>query len=310
MTGLKESVHRALVRTCVASDAPVVGTVWRRANDLAKRQWGSENVEIKLHGHAAQINFSNPYPFAARRYPNYNAPQVELVALQSEVLGRAVDIIDVGAAVGDTALLLLDRCATAIRQLDCVEGDARFTKTLRANLTDPRIRIHQTMLSNTDKPIPGLIRSQHEGTASAHGDDLVEASTLDILFKDASPDVIKIDTDGYDGNILAGGKDLLARAHPAVLFEWHPPLCELVGTDPMRAFEVLREVGFNRFVFFTKFGQFSHFGADHLEKLVTLCLTSTTLSDWHYDVVAFDATSKLDEVNLADLRHWGSSGYR
>lgn len=288
----------------------MVGQIWQRANALANRRWGDEDVELTLHGHSARINFSNPYPFAVRRYPNYNAPQVELVALTSETLSRPIEVIDVGAAVGDTALLLLDRCGGAIRQLDCVEGDENFTQMLRENLTDSRVFTHQALLSDTAGPIPGLVRSQHEGTASAHGDDRVMATTLDVLFNDASPDVIKVDTDGYDGRILAGANDLLQRSHPAVLFEWHPSLCELVGTDPLQAFNVLRNTGYNRFVFFTKFGQFSHFGSEHIDKLMRLCLTSTTLSDWHYDVVALYQSSQIDEVSLANLGHWGNSGYK
>jgi len=62
-------------------------------------------------------------------------------------------------------------------------------------------------------------------------------------------------------------------------------------------------------VFFTKYGQFSHFGDACLDQLERLCVTSQTLPDWHYDVVALHSSSEIDEVVLADLSHWGSSAY-
>jgi FkbM family methyltransferase len=264
---------------------------------------------VNLHGQRAIINFANPYPLAVRRFANYNAPQVELISAASDILGRHIHVVDVGAAMGDTTFLIQQKCEGAIGRLDCIEGDPMFFEYLRKNVIGPKVRLHKAILSDTPGPIASLVRSQHQGTASAHGTETVEATTLDELFADQSPDVLKIDTDGYDGTILAGGKRLLDRAHPAVLFEWHPKLCELVGTDPLSAFEVLRQAGYDRWVFFTKFGQFSHFGDSNLDQLTRLCLTSETLDDWHYDVVALHPTSSIDEVELADLRRWGSSGW-
>jgi FkbM family methyltransferase len=305
----KELAHRTLLRTFPVTKVRGIRRVWGKAQYVALTKWGSESVETELHGSPATINFANPYPYLTRLHPNYNAPQVELVATSADVLGRPVTVIDIGAAIGDTALLLLQRCGPAIRALECIEGEPAFAEMLRQNLQDPRSHIHEVVLSDRPGPVPSLIRSQHEGTASAHGDELVTASTLDVELADISPDVMKVDTDGFDGIILAGGKELLERAHPAVLFEWHPPLCKLVGADPQLAFEVLREAGYDRWVFFTKYGWFSHFGDACVDQLERLCLTTKTLPDWHYDVVALHRSSNIDEVALADLRHWGSSGY-
>ena len=158
--------------------------------------------------------------------------------------------------------------------------------------------------------MPSLVRSQHQGTASAQGANEVQAVTLDSFFTDVgTPDVIKVDTDGYDGKVLGGASRLLQATRPSVLFEWHPRLCHITGTDDEQAFSVLRDAGYSRFIFFTKFGQFSHFGDANLDKLRELCLTSVTLTDWHYDVVALHADSLVDEVALSDLRFWGRCGW-
>jgi FkbM family methyltransferase len=305
----KEIAHRTLVRTFPAAKVRGFRRVWHRVQHVAVQKWGLELVETVLHGSPATVNFANPYPYLIRLHPNYNAPQVELVSISADVLGRPVTVIDIGAAIGDTALLLLEHCGAVVRALECFEGEPAFAEMLRHNLRDPRCHVHEVVLSDRPGPVPSMIRSQHEGTASAHGNALVNASTLDVELADISPDVLKVDTDGFDGKILAGGKEVLERARPAVLFEWHPQLCKLVDNDPQLAFEVLRDAGYDRWVFFTKYGSFSHFGDERVDQLERLCLTSETLPDWHYDVVALHPRSKIDEVALGDLRHWGSSGY-
>src|ERR1700738_4415458 len=101
---IEQLVHDALVRTSgMQSRSPVLCGLWRRAHAIAMRRWRAAEVRTDLHGFPATINFANPYPIAVRRLPNYNAPQVELVAATAEAKHRPIHIVDVGAAVGDTA---------------------------------------------------------------------------------------------------------------------------------------------------------------------------------------------------------------
>jgi len=302
-------VHRQLIRTAALKAChPWTRGVWQRAYDRAVRVWGDEDVATTLHGHNAIINFANPYPFHTAELPNYNAPQVEIIALTARALGRRVHVVDVGAAIGDTALLLLERCSQYIASLDCIEGEDRFCRTLERNLELTIATVHWAVCSDKIEAVGSLVRSQHEGTASAHGPAQVGATTLDCLLTGAAPDVIKVDTDGFDGKVLGGATSLLSASLPSVLFEWHPRICRVTGTDDGQAFSVLRGAGYTRFIFFTKFGDFSHFGDEHLDQLRELCLSTTTLADWHYDVVALHSESPVDEVELADLGNWARGG--
>ena len=296
--------HRLLTQTVGLSVLPSpIGKIWDAAYALAIRLWGDTEVTSELHGRSVSINFANPYPFAIRRYSNYNAPQVEVIMLTSRALGRQINVVDVGAAIGDTALLILARCSREIASLDCIEGEEEFFRTLERNLKGTMAMVHHASLSDRAELIGTLVGSQ--GTASAQGLAKVQATTLDCLLLEAAPDVIKVDTDGYDGKVIGGATGLLESSRPSVLFEWHPRLCrDVTETDDSQAFAVLKQAGYTRFVFFTKFGQFSHFGDQQLDQLRELCLTSTTLRDWHYDVVALHSDSSVDEVELADLRNW------
>lgn len=306
--------HRWLLATAprgrpTATATRLWATAWDQLWRTATLRWSDEAITTNLHGHPATINFANPYPLFVRRFRNYNAPQVEAVLATASGLGRSVHVLDVGAATGDTALLVLARCAGKISSLTLVEGESAFASLLRRNLRGTASVIHEVMLGAQPGPVPRLIRDQHPGTASAVGTDQTWATTLDDLIPDLPVDVVKVDADGYDGPILYGGRSLLARSKPTVLFEWHPKLCLNVGTDDEQAFTCLSDIGYDRFIFFNKYGQFSHFGIEHLNELRRLCLTSSTLEDWHYDVIALHRSSPLSAVGCANLTHWEDAGY-
>jgi hypothetical protein len=67
---------------------------------------------------------------------------------------------------------------------------------------------------------------------------------------------------------------------------------------------VLSACGYDRFIWYDKFGRFAHVStcADDtdLELLRTICREST-LPDWHYDVVALPANSEIALLSLAAL---------
>jgi FkbM family methyltransferase len=299
--------YRTLNRTVRVCNTRAGAAVWGRAWEASWRHW-SGPVTARIHGHRVLVNAGYPYPMLMRRWPTYNDPLVEIVAQARGVLGRPVTVVDVGAAIGDTALLLLERAEDAVGTIHCVEGDAEFFGLLQHNLADiAEVRLHRAMLSD----LPGTEKSlqrTHRGTASAVGPAESAAVTLDeLLAGTPALDVLKTDTDGFDGKVLAGAVELLAVHHPAVIFEWHPKLYQATGNDWMRPFSVLDANGYDRYVWFSKFGELSHtqHGADPrgVDSLAAICLgdTGPTL-DWHYDIVALHATSPVRADDVAALR--------
>lgn len=291
--------HRGLRRVWQAA--------WTRGCELYDKP-----VTARVHGRDVYLNFGHPYPLIERSTPLYNAPLVELVGATYAETSRPVCVVDVGAGIGDTALLLQERCAEKLGQIQAVEGEIKFFELLQRNVSDlPGVRLHNVFLSDTVGHERSLVRSQHAGTASAQGDDTNSTTTLDDLLRSTScVDVLKIDTDGFDGKVLAGSRRLLERHRPSVIFEWHPIACKATGTDHLLPFRVLAQSSYDDYVFFTKFGGFSHFmdGVDEasLDRLAEFCLRSTAMDDWHYDVIALHYATPLDPVRLADLKHFRS----
>lgn len=309
MVSLAQVAYSTLVRLASVRSSHVCAA-WEQAWELAWRRL-SGPVEINLHGRRAVVNAGYSYPAFLRRWPTYNDPLVELVHQSEAAKGSPVTLIDVGAAVGDTALLVLSRCPGAVEAIHCIEGDAEFFGYLQRNLAGiPEVRLHQALLSDVHGEEANLVRV-HKGTASAQGTQQVAATTVDSVLEATGwpvVDVLKIDTDGFDGKVLAGARRLLRNRKPTVIFEWAPLQCLATGQDWHRAFEVLAGCEYRWLLWFDKYGAFSHvddgYQLGSVEILAELCISDRAPApDWHYDVVALPAGSAIEPAKMAALEY-------
>lgn len=307
-TLLRSIAYRGVIATAGLARTPWIAPLWDRVWCLASSRL-SGPVRIRLHGEDVVLNAGYAYPAFSRRWPTYNDPLVEVVHQASVAAGRPVSLVDVGAAVGDTVLLVRDRAAGDVAAFHCVEGDPEFFGYLERNLGGRSdTTLHFAMLSDQTGEEADLVRI-HSGTASAQGSQRRPTTTLDLLLAGAGPvDVLKIDTDGFDGKVLAGASSILDEHRPAVIFEWHPLLYEATAQDWHRPFEVLSAHGYRWLVWFTKEGEFSHIDDGYqptsTDALARLCLSGVgPRPDWHYDVVALPDTTAISLIELAGLRH-------
>ena len=301
-------IYNLLLKHHRMYESPYVGRIWRTAWKMASDRF-SGPVSTNIHGQRAIVNFGHTYALFARRFPHWNEPLIELVYQSHASVKMPITVIDVGASIGDTVMLLESNCGEMISAYFCVEGDPEFFSYLRQNLAAlNKAFAFGALLSDAEGPIAGLVRTTNLGSASAQGATLAEATTLDALLTDRQLGpgaVLKIDVDGFDGRVLRGARNTLSERRPAVVFEWHPVLCRESGNSPLEHFDVLREEGYTRFVWFTKYGCFSHFmrGVDDasIRNLVEVCLNDRHDDNWHYDVVALTDSHQISDVGLAEL---------
>jgi FkbM family methyltransferase len=278
--------------------------LWQAAVNYVNRAPGP--LRTSLHGFEAWLNPGNPYPFVIAEIPSFNRPLVELVSRMHRSMGRLLTAIDVGASVGNTALLLMAQCADALATLHCVEGDPAFFALLERNTRRfPGVIRHRAMLARQTGTTKALVH-HHPGTAGASGDTQVTATTLDDLLLAQAPhyDVLKVDVDGSDGEALAGARGLLERDQPATIFEWHPHLLQQAGNDPLAPFSVLRSTGYDTFLWYTNKGDFSHFSTgenSELEKWRLHLLALQSHGDPHFDVIALPPHLRPLEPALASF---------
>jgi FkbM family methyltransferase len=298
----------------------LIAKYWKKNDFFKKKRWQkayeqvmatNTPLETILHGYKAIIPSNYQYPFFVRQFPKYNNPIIEIVYQQHKALNRQVNFVDVGTAVADTVLLVMANCPSMINNILCIDGDDEFINFAKKNITQfKNSKAVQYLLSDSATEIAGLVR-HHQNSASALGEAKVAALPLDNVCQIENfntVDVLKIDVDGFDGKVLAGSTQILYNNQPIVIFEWHPKLYNNTNNSFYLPFQVLSNNGYNKFVWFNKFGDYSHFVLGncteaYLDLQAKICLDATFDSDWHYDVVAIHQDSKIDIAQLADSNY-------
>jgi len=299
--------YNLLIRTVRLADRIHMYWLWEQLWMKSVGRWRC-SVFTRLHGYRSLVNFGNPYPIFARRFPRYNSPLVELVFQAFTANESPICFVDVGAGVGDSVMLVQRSCPQMIKTFHCVEGDPEFFGYLQANLRRfSGGHLSNAVLSSSQGTASALVRV-HAGTSSAQGAERVPATTLDLLLDSSGArgvHLLKTDVDGYDGRVLVGSMQMLRHERPVVLFEWHPLLCVRTGSGWLDHFEALVDCGYSTFVWFNKFGEFSHLDNDFDRKrtqiLADSCFARGTDTDWHYDVVALHHASKITPLSVAEL---------
>jgi len=284
ITVLKEVSRRVLPPVAVDAGRWLLGRRGPISSTRTRFQYGQFILECDSSHHLPKI---------LADLPNFGRNLADLV------LALEVDepcIVDVGANIGDTAILLA-RFAPGAKVL-CVEGDPRFIPDLilnTAQITD--VTIAQAILSDRSGEARGEFITKN-GTAhfalSEDGAALQVRSLDDLLTaypEFACPDVIKIDTDGFEPAILRGAKSVLASARPVVFYEWHPDFYNMAGENDTSHADLLMDVGYEGFMIFTNSGELlmrvRRPGNDVLESLARFSRARRRIDNWHFDVAAF-----------------------
>ena len=221
---------------------------------------GDPTCEMIVHGRALRLPLSHTIPELLATGPQHDRQLGRLAAFLRARRGRLV-AIDVGANVGDTLAAI---ASTAGGTDDCflaIEPSGEFQRYLVSNWGhDPRVTIVNAACGARNAEVRATMQ-RRDGTAilteQAEG-SLVRMATLDAVVRDhpvfSKPDLLKIDTDGFDFAVIDGARETLRVARPAVFFECDhfnvPDYVERVR----RALGQLQECGYEHVVAYDNFG--------------------------------------------------------
>jgi FkbM family methyltransferase len=313
LTSIKSSgVHAWVARKTLTSHG-----VSRRIFNLARRallqlgdpavQYGDDNVAMLLPA-------SHPLPFYQKVFPHYDKALPRLARRLHALRGPGeFVIIDIGANVGDTAVPLLADPDTFVIAID---GNPAYTGFLRANLQPFAMR---SFIAEHFIGPPTMTRfgvETNRGTAKlveTKGENAVGLKPLsDILAMagKSSIDLIKIDTDGFDVEIIRHSADVLSKTQSTLFFEFDPKLFAPVSPDGWNVFAHLVQFGYRYALAYGNTGQFLRSFALNDEEAVAdirafiMSGTSTT----YLDIAAFKEKDIYDQCRASELAHFAGKG--
>lgn len=146
--------------------------------------------------------------------------------------------IDVGAHVGIISrLMAMDFVAAA-----SFEPVPENIECFRRNVTAQNVTLHEMALGRAPGRVSIVNHNVNSGCWRAAEGDSIELRTLDSF--GLSPDLIKIDVEGFEGEVLLGAKETLARSSPVVVFEDNGLGEKFYGLNWVDPKNILAEAGY------------------------------------------------------------------
>lgn len=225
---------------------PIILNLLKSFKSILKEQKSS--IIIQGEGITVPIDFPlETYQYTYKEYDRF------LPILVQHINQNGI-IIDIGANVGDTLFSILKNCQNEIK---CIEPSDIYFKFLEENYQ---------RLSQSDSNRVELVK-KYIGTGSFSGNLVHEHGTahieinnngvefieLDKLFIKREINLIKVDTDGFDYDVLLSSKQIISNQKPILFWE---NLIEhdfqLEGFNKLYSF--LSDIGYDIVYLFDNFG--------------------------------------------------------
>lgn len=292
--------------------------VLSRARLMVDARLPDRTVVRRVRGVPMTLPSRHGLPYFARKGTRYADNLVQLAELLA-AREDSVNLLDVGANVGDSTLLVLDRVeGSAV----CLEANPRWLPFLEANLAErPGVAIVPAVLvaPGTDTSVPLGVRSADLGTSIVVRDEDATAGTAEAdahaaLTTDAllaqcpqlrDVRLIKSDTDGYDVMLVQAYLATFVASRPLIFFEFDPRPTRLVTPeyDPQKLWAHLVDAGYGAAVVWDNLGNllFSAPTEELAERSTVLDLSIKERGYGFWDVAVAHIDDPVGNAVLADI---------
>ena len=247
-----------------------------------------------VHGKYLDMPLSHVSPYYLNKFPFYDRLPSRISNYIFKKYGN-ISCIDVGANIGDTISAFH---VSGTDRFLAIEPSPKYCKYLSANWNSSENVIIVSEMCSSVNGNNTVIIQEERGTASIHkskNGNKIKMSTLDNIvihnFAENSVNIVKIDTDGYDFDVIEGADKLLRENFPVLLFE-----CDVFGNKEytencLKTLQYLKNIGYGDILIYDNFG--SLMGKYSLSDLIPIrnLLFYQLTSSFHY----FDFLVMKDE---------------
>jgi FkbM family methyltransferase len=215
-------------------------------------------VTVRVHTLPLQMRLSHPNPLYAAVAPFYDTALPRICRHVRERDGW-LQLVDVGANVGDTVAAVEAVVPESLYL--CVEPNDDNVRLLRINTASygKRLVCEQVLCGEQTGVVAGTLVENRGNSylqtqtnsspeaASALAPTMLVATLDDLVARHSAfthINVVKIDTEGYDAQVLRGASQLISTKKPALYFEFIPDLLRAAGDEPLAVLDFLAAHGY------------------------------------------------------------------
>ncbi len=167
-----------------------------------------------------------------------DATYVDVGTNRGQLLGEALRVAPGGRHIAFEPIPeLAAELRRAFPQVDCRElavgGETKVSEFCHFRTMDGWSGLHRSPEISDEQGDPEYIT--------------VQVSTLDAELAGANPTVVKIDVEGAELDVIEGGRSILSRAKPILLFEHVAAAATLYGASSTGVWDLLAELGYEVF---------------------------------------------------------------
>jgi FkbM family methyltransferase len=227
---------------------------------------------------------SHNLPRYIAEHPFYDTVLPAFAVFLTERVERRLFIVDIGANVGDTAALVAAATGPDHVSFLCVEADDEFFSFLQENTKDIEVQACHVIAGANNKIDNVEIRSVGGSAAVVVGTgEPKQVVRVDDLIDGRLVDLIKIDTDGFEYEVLNGLSDTLNNQTPHVFIEFSPKHLRKYGqVEPSAVLSLLQSCGYISAIVYDNLGYpvgVFDLGGDSISYLDKYCAIKGTYVD-------------------------------
>lgn len=216
---------------------------------------GKIDEDIKYSIGKYQLNIPNNHPLP--QYQKSNRLYDRFLPVLVKYLNSDKIIIDVGANVGDTTIAMIQNCKNLIYSIEPSESFYPYLEiNIKRLISSDKVRVKCiNKFIGTGDFNGNLLHSK--GTASVtttRNSNVINYKTLDsIIEENKDVELIKVDTDGYDFDVLKSSENILLKSEP--ILYWENQMFEdfqIQGFNDL--YEFLQKIGYKYVYIFDNFG--------------------------------------------------------
>lgn len=220
--------------------------IYLRFNSSALITYNLEGINILLP-------FRHDLPLVRKQFPFYDSNIGRIAKYLNEKYSN-FQVIDIGANVGDTAIIIKSQVDIPIL---CIEADDLYYNLLKKNTMSLKdIDYERSFVGESSSSNFQLV--SYKGSARLtktadfqdhiHFKSLAEITEQHTQFNNVK--FLKIDTDGFDCKIIRSNVNYLKINKPVIFFEYDPYFLNLIGDDGLSVFSTLSEIGYEKLLIY------------------------------------------------------------
>ncbi len=243
----------------IQSRNPLPKYFWFLLRKLLIKLFNDPVCRMSLHGRYLEFPLSHAMPMYLVQFPFYDRLPGRLGEYVRHKYGY-VKCIDVGANIGDTIASFYQEGADQDKFL-AIEPNKKFLKYLYRNWNHTGNVTILPVVCGAKSLKRSYTEVEMQGTASfvcdENGEAIETESLGDIVkgkleFTDVN--ILKIDTDGYDFEVIAGASKVIEKNMPVVLFECAELSNPNYVENCLETLKFFKSIGYESFLFYDNFG--------------------------------------------------------